>query len=103
MQDTHILIHICNDMRLADSLHCNHSSRCTHMQGPSKALEDSLEGASDQSLPAMPQACLDALAAESQVWRLHSKISELALLTPRLFSAPEVREKSITMTPLHPI
>ena len=62
------------------------------MQGPSAALEDRLEGTADPGLPAMSTACSDALAAERQVWRLHSEISELALLTRRLFSAPEVRE-----------
>lgn len=61
------------------------------MQAPSKAVKDRLEGEAEHSLPAMPQACADALKAERQVWRLHSEISELALLTQRLFSAPEVR------------
>ena len=89
--DSHLMIYMSNNMRLADSLHFNHSDHGPHMQGPSKALEGSLEGASEQKLPAMPQACLDALAAERQAWQLHSKISELALLTHRLFSAPEVR------------
>ncbi len=89
--DSHLMICMSYNMRLADSLHFSHSDHGPHMQGPAKALEGSLEGALQQKLPAMPQACLDALAAERQAWQLHSKISELALLTHRLFSAPEVR------------
>ena len=61
------------------------------MQGPSSMPEDSRADASGQILPVLPQACADALAAELRVWRLHSEISELALLTNRIFSAPEVR------------
>lgn len=66
------------------------------MQGPSKALEDRLEGAAEPGWSAMPKACSDALAAERQVWRLHSEISELALLTHRLLMAPEVRGEHAT-------
>ncbi len=66
---------------------------CLGMQGPSKMLEDSRGDDTEQILPSLPQACADALAAELRVWRLHSEISELALLTDRLFSAPEVRIK----------
>ena len=60
------------------------------MQGPSNMPEDSRGSDAEQILPVLPQACADALAAELRVWRLHSEISELALLTDRLFSAPEV-------------
>ena len=82
---------VVNITQLADSLHCSFSRHARYMQGPSKALEDRIEGSAEPSWPAMPKACSDALAAECQVWRLHSQVSKLALLTRRLFSAPEVR------------
>ena len=68
---------------------------CLGMQGPSNMPEDSRADASEQILPLLPQTCADALAAELRVWRLHSEISELARLTDRLFSAPEVRVKTL--------
>ena len=70
---------------------CGVNVGCLGMQGPSKLPEDYRANTSEQSLPSLPQACADALKAELRVWRLHSEISELALLTDRIFSVPEVR------------